>query len=564
MRPRAVWTAFGLSAGVTLAAALLLLGRNAASERQRLREEALRRRLDEAARVLWRLESAVLPLFVREASRPAADYWAFAARAAQEEGPLARSRPSPLLGRFAPFTLLHFRVEPDGSLLSPQDPKGALRDRALEAGVPLEALDRAGERRRLLEREIGGRRILQAIVDREKEGEASGLVAPQESLLERLAEYRVRRRSFRDAYRAAASASDRSEERGAPEPFVLDGRLFLLRHVVYRGKPSVQGCWLDAEALCARLTREARTLLPDARVLFPATDQEEAGARRLPLASLPLVLSLGAVDPRVPLLPGSAAIPSAAVLLALLVALAAIAALLRVSLRDQERRTAFVRAVTHELRTPLTTLRMYADLLADGGLEQPVERQRAARAIWRESVRLEHLVENVLLSSRLEALGRGAVARFRAPVGELLEGALERALELCERRGAELEVEVPDAVRGRVVRADPAAVDRILFNLVDNALKYGRPPVRIAASGDGSAVRVTVEDAGEGVDPAVLPRLFRPFVKSDREAARTAPGTGLGLSLSRDLARAMGGELSYESGGRGARFVLELPAAEEG
>jgi signal transduction histidine kinase len=114
------------------------------------------------------------------------------------------------------------------------------------------------------------------------------------------------------------------------------------------------------------------------------------------------------------------------------------------------------------------------------------------------------------------------------------------------------------------VRADRSALEQILLNLVDNACKYAAgsdpPAIEIELrAADGSAA-IRVRDHGKGVSPAGRRRLFRPFSKSDRDAANSAPGIGLGLALSRRLARAQGGELSLESSGpEGAAFVLTLP-----
>jgi signal transduction histidine kinase len=107
-------------------------------------------------------------------------------------------------------------------------------------------------------------------------------------------------------------------------------------------------------------------------------------------------------------------------------------------------------------------------------------------------------------------------------------------------------------------------VEQVIVNLVDNACKYARPSdpatIEVAVSGDGACARVRVRDHGPGLSETARRRLFRPFSKSDREAADSAPGLGLGLALCRDLARAQGGDLTLDEGvGGGAAFVLTLP-----
>ena len=127
---------------------------------------------------------------------------------------------------------------------------------------------------------------------------------------------------------------------------------------------------------------------------------------------------------------------------------------------------------------------------------------------------------------------------------------------------------MPDDIAAMVIHTDLTAVEQILFNLVDNAAKYAAPPaggpsleMDFARAGDNLVV--TVADHGPGIAAGERRKLFRPFHKSARDAAHSKPGVGLGLSLSRRLARALGGELSLlparDAGTAGARFALRLP-----
>jgi signal transduction histidine kinase len=150
----------------------------------------------------------------------------------------------------------------------------------------------------------------------------------------------------------------------------------------------------------------------------------------------------------------------------------------------------------------------------------------------------------------------------------LVEEARPRLAERAAR--AELEVAVAPPASGPVpVHVDRSAVEQILLNLVDNACKYAArstPPridVRLETSPGRALLRVS--DHGPGLSAAERRRLFQPFSKSDRDAADSAPGIGLGLALSRRLARAQGGELSLDAtGAEGAVFVLSLPLARSG
>jgi C4-dicarboxylate-specific signal transduction histidine kinase len=155
-------------------------------------------------------------------------------------------------------------------------------------------------------------------------------------------------------------------------------------------------------------------------------------------------------------------------------------------------------------------------------------------------------------------------------LGDVLPRIAERLAERARQGGMELVVDVPAEVSGQPLRTNALALEQILFNLVDNACKYaaGAADRRIHLSGVGhdavDTVCLDVRDHGPGVAPALAKRLFHPFSKSVQEAANTAPGLGLGLSLSRRLARSMGGDLRLDESypkQEGTRLILSLPRA---
>jgi signal transduction histidine kinase len=229
-----------------------------------------------------------------------------------------------------------------------------------------------------------------------------------------------------------------------------------------------------------------------------------------------------------------------------------------------ERRDAFVSAVTHELRTPLTTFSMYTEML-DGGMVPEEKRAQYVSTLRVEAERLSHLVENVLAYARIE---RGKKTGVAEPLvlSEFLERLQPRLLERCERGGVELTVE--SAGDDASMKVDPGGLERIVFNLVDNACKYGTVDgagqVEIRIDRGSKGVVLSVRDHGAGVDDAVAQKLFKPFGKSDKEAAGGIPGVGLGLALSRQLAQSMGGRLWLDDGVEsGACFKLRLPVVEE-
>jgi signal transduction histidine kinase len=234
--------------------------------------------------------------------------------------------------------------------------------------------------------------------------------------------------------------------------------------------------------------------------------------------------------------------------------------LVRGVMRLSERRASFVSAVTHELRTPLTTFRLYSEMLESGAVKEE-KRGDYLRVLSREADRLAHLVENVLAFSRIERGNARSTVREVA-AGDLLERSRERLEARLATAGLSLEMDSACALR---VRVDTAAVEHILFNLIDNAAKYaahGDPPVvTIHVRSAGRIIEIVVGDHGPGIPPAERARIFQAFHKSAREAAESQPGVGLGLALSRRLAKAQGGELVCADAIHGACFILRLPAA---
>ena len=241
----------------------------------------------------------------------------------------------------------------------------------------------------------------------------------------------------------------------------------------------------------------------------------------------------------------------------LLLAAAAVIALLVGTLSLSERRATFVSAVTHELRTPATTLQSYSEMLVDGKITDPARRQQYLETLHREAVRLAHLINNVLAYSGLER-GRRVTDLGPLPVGPLLEGMRARLSARAADAGMALELESPGSL---VLRGDAGPIEQILFNLVDNAARYGGGRVWISTVARGAKIELRVRDEGKGVSDDVRGRLFEPFSRSAEKAAGSSPGVGLGLSLSRSLARAMGGDLRLEPSTGGACFLLTLKQA---
>jgi signal transduction histidine kinase len=239
--------------------------------------------------------------------------------------------------------------------------------------------------------------------------------------------------------------------------------------------------------------------------------------------------------------------------------------LLRGVIALSQRRAGFVSAVTHELRTPLTTLRMYTEMLADGMVVDPEKQASYHKTLRAEANRLGHLVDNVLLYSRLERSARDTRVEA-ARLGEVLDRLTPRLADRAAQAGMSMRMSVLDAAGGAEIRANLLSVEQILFNLVDNACKYAATAadrtIDLAAARTDGRVAIRVTDHGPGLDGPARARLFKPFSKSVHEAANTAPGLGLGLALSYRLAKNMNANLEFDPGTKnGAAFVLTLPLA---
>jgi two-component system phosphate regulon sensor histidine kinase PhoR len=233
--------------------------------------------------------------------------------------------------------------------------------------------------------------------------------------------------------------------------------------------------------------------------------------------------------------------------------------------RLESLRRDFVANVSHELRTPVATLRSAAETLRGIPPGDTATVRRFMEIIERNAERLHQLVEDLLDLSRIESR---EIHLDLAPLelGPVVAHAASLFQERAQARGIRLDSALPaDLPR---VRADRRAVEQILANLIDNALKYCREgaEVRIRADASPTQVRVRVEDTGPGIEARHLPRVFERFYRVDAGRSREEGGTGLGLSIVKHLVEAMGGTVAVESEpGRGSifSFTLQRAAATE-
>ena len=221
----------------------------------------------------------------------------------------------------------------------------------------------------------------------------------------------------------------------------------------------------------------------------------------------------------------------------------------------------FVANASHELRTPVSVIRANAETLLAGAKDDPAMATRLIDGLGRNAMRLSHLVVDLLDLSRIES---GQLERVRAPVAIAAAVVEARASvdEPAARRKVTVAIEVADDL---AIRGDASALDQILVNLVDNAVKYTSAGghVWIRARRIGASVRLEVADDGPGVAPHQRERVFERFYRVDPGRSREVGGTGLGLAIVKHLVEAMGGKVGLDANHpTGALFWVELPAAD--
>ncbi len=581
----------------------------------RLEAEArLQRDREEKVRLaLWRMDIALAPLVAQESARPYFAYKSFFP-VDRSFGNMFNERmggealiPSPLLSVLAPQVLVHFQFEPGGGLTSPQVPPSSNWKLAVPRLVSEESVEKSaqylGQIKELLNRD----KLLKMLPEHPPES-VELVMAPVNPLAQSPAQQKASRQQREDLQKTRGQSDVEYQQRGQAvlnnakqlaqanveslptvsgkresfdaasppaqgtmpstdlsgvlmTPLWIDGRLILARRISAGGQEYVQGCLLDWPAIKTSLLEAVADLLPAAD-LIPVVETPTNEGGRL-LAALPVRLLPGPLSGENPGAMSPILLSLTVAWACMLMAAVAVAVLLGGVVRLSQRRATFVSAVTHELRTPLTTFQMYAEMLAEGMVADEQKQREYLNTLRAESIRLAHMVENVLAYARLER-GRADRRLESITLENMLNAFKDRLAVRAEQAGMKLCLEMPAEAAQKAIRANIAAVEQIIFNLVDNACKYASSAddKRIELNcmvKDGMAV-LTVRDHGPGLSPSARSHLFRPFSKSAQEAAHSAPGIGLGLALSRRLARDMGGDLVCDTQApSGACFVLKLP-----
>lgn len=222
-------------------------------------------------------------------------------------------------------------------------------------------------------------------------------------------------------------------------------------------------------------------------------------------------------------------------------------------------RQEFVANVSHELRTPLSLIKGYVETLLDGAKNDPELATRFLRTIEKHTDRLTYLIEDLLTISRLES---GQIVMNLHQVG--LREEVARVLDDLQSRAGEKNVRLENTLPADLLaRADADRLQQVLFNLIENAIKYGRQEGVVNIGGklnSDNKVELWVRDDGPGIPGEAKERIFERFYRVDRARSRETGGTGLGLSIVKHIVQAHGGEVWVKSElGSGATFYFTLP-----
>ena len=231
-------------------------------------------------------------------------------------------------------------------------------------------------------------------------------------------------------------------------------------------------------------------------------------------------------------------------------------------LKQLERtREDFVANVSHELRTPLSLIKGYVETLLDGARNDPAIAERFLKIIERNTQRLDLLIQDLLIISALES-GRMKLELQPVALYPLVEKIFADLQSRAESKGVKLVIDLPELT----AQADPHRLEQVLANLVDNAIKYGRPQGTVTVNGratDEGELEISVQDDGPGIPIEALDRVFERFYRVDKARSRDQGGTGLGLSIVKHIIHNHGGRVWAKSEpGKGATFFFTLPKSQ--
>jgi two-component system phosphate regulon sensor histidine kinase PhoR len=220
----------------------------------------------------------------------------------------------------------------------------------------------------------------------------------------------------------------------------------------------------------------------------------------------------------------------------------------------------FVANVSHELRTPITSIKGFVETLRDGALHHPAEAEKFLEIVAKQADRMNSIIEDLLLLSRVEQDTREAKVALEWTA---LKGVILEAVQVCEPKARAKDIRISvDCPDGLGARINAALLEQAIINLIDNAIKYSESgrPIRIGVETLDGDVTIGVRDQGAGIEPEHLPRIFERFYRVDKARSRKLGGTGLGLAIVKHIVQAHGGTIAVESApGAGTTFSIKLP-----
>lgn len=221
-------------------------------------------------------------------------------------------------------------------------------------------------------------------------------------------------------------------------------------------------------------------------------------------------------------------------------------------------RREFFANLSHELRTPLTAMLACSETLMAGAMEDPDDRKRFVEMLYKHATRMSALISGISDLSAIES-GEVRLTLESLPLQRLVADTIALAKTQRSEIDIAFRISIPENV---VVEADRTRLEQILYNMVDNAMKFNRPggTVTVSAEEKDSCVAISVEDTGIGIAALDLPRVFERLYRGDKSRSQKIEGAGLGLAIVKHLVHAHGGELTVVSSlGRGSRFTFTLP-----
>lgn len=349
-------------------------------------------------------------------------------------------------------------------------------------------------------------------------------------------------------------------------PVENDGQLYILRQVHTTRGVYLQGALLDMEKLNQSLPAHVKQALPLSRLSTfdpaSATVDHANQQGKLLFTNAPLIFHTGdLID--LPLQNHRKMLTWTLALIWSMVLLGAagVVLLMLKTFRLEQRRGDFVSAVTHELRTPLTSFSLYTEMLEDGMVPEHKKPEYYA-SMQRECRRLKHLIDNVLAYSKLQ---NNAIRRTRDTLTcqELFEPIAEKIERRLTESGFDFSFALSQPIRILPIHTDAVAVEQIMDNLTSNAIKYAKGDharVQLTVQADRHNIVIRFRDNGPGISPKHRKLVFKAFRRTKEATDSRKPGVGLGLSLARDTAKSLGGDLKLEFGQLdGASFLLTLP-----